>query len=182
MKDTALVLIDIQQGFDNPKWGKRNNPRAEEKAAVLLNFFRKHKLPLYHIQHLSTEENSPLRPEKSGSKIKSLVKPKTGETLITKNVNSAFIGTDLKQRLEKDGIRTVVFAGLTTDHCVSTTARMAGNYGFKAIVISDATATFDRTFKGKHFSARQMHEIALASLNNEFAAIMTTKELLRTLS
>jgi len=87
--------------------------------------------------------------------------------------------TDLKKILEKDRIKTVVFVGLTTDHCVSTTARMAGNYGFKAIVISDATATFERRFKGKHFSASLMHEMALASLNNEFAQIMTTKELLR---
>ena len=178
MQDTALVLIDIQQGFDDPKWGRRNNPRAEKQAALLLNFFRQNNLLLYHIQHLSTEPDSPLRPEKPGSKIKILVEPKKGEVVINKNVNSAFIGTDLKQRLEKNKIRSVVFAGLTTDHCVSTTARMAGNYGFKVIVISDATATFERTFKGKHFSAKVMHEIALASLNNEFAQIMTTKEFL----
>ena len=58
---------------------------------------------------------------------------------------------------------------------------MAGNYGFKAIVISDATATFERRFRGKYFSAALMHEMALASLNNEFAQIMTTKELITSL-
>lgn len=178
--NTALILIDIQQGFYDSKWGKRNNPRAEQRASELLEFFRKNNLSLFHIQHLSTEPDSPLR-GKPGSNIQSIVKPKRGEIVINKSVNSAFIGTDLKERLEKDHIETVIFAGLTTDHCVSTTARMAGNYGFKAIVISDATATFDRRFKGKYFTAKQMHEMALASLNNEFAQIMTTKEVLKIL-
>lgn len=178
MTNVALVLIDIQQGFDHPKWGRRNNPKAEQKCAIILKFFRDNKLPLFHIQHLSTELDSPLRGN-PGSKIKAIVEPRKGEVLINKTVNSAFIGTNLKEVLEKEGIETVIFVGLTTDHCVSTSARMAGNFGFRAIVISDATATFDRKFKGKYFSAARMHEMALASLNNEFAEIMTTKELLR---
>lgn len=179
MDNPALVLIDIQQGFEDPRWGKRNNPKAEEHAAELLKFFRRYDLPFFHIQHLSVTPNSPLRPDQSGVKIKPIVKPKRGEIVINKSVNSAFIGTDLQKILEKGGIRTVIFVGLTTDHCVSTSARMAGNLGFRTIVISDATATFDRRFKGKYFSAAQMHEMALASLNGEFAEIMTTKEVLK---
>lgn len=181
IENVALILIDIQQGFEEPGWGKRNNPRAEQNASLLLNFFRKNNLPLYHIQHLSINSDSPLRPGQPGVRIKKIVEPKQGEMVINKSVNSSFIGTDLKKILEKDGIKTVIFVGLTTDHCVSTTARMAGNYGFRTIVVSDATATFDRRFRGKYFSAKTMHENALASLNNEFAEIMTTKELLRLL-
>ncbi len=176
--NAALVLIDIQEGFKDPKWGNRNNPRAEERAAELLIFFRRHELPLFHIQHLSITPNSPLRPGQPGVMIKKVVEPKKGETIINKSVNSAFIGTDLKKILEKGRIKTVIFVGLTTDHCVSTSARMAGNFGFRTIVVSDATATFDRKFRGKYFSAKTMHEMALASLSGEFAEIMTTKELL----
>jgi len=181
IKGIALVLIDIQQGFDDPKWGSRNNPKAEEQASVLLNFFRENNLPFYHVQHLATEKESLLRADKPGVKIKPIVAPKEGEIVINKSVNSAFIGTDLKEVLEKGGMKTIVFVGLTTDHCVSTTARMAGNYGFRVIVISDATATFERQFNGKHFSAKVMHEVALASLSKEFAEIMTTEELLKLL-
>lgn len=177
--NSALILIDIQKGFDDPKWGKRNNPKAELNMAKLLHAWRKTKRPLFHIRNDSTEPNSPLRPDKPGNAIKDIVAPLHDEPLIIKTVNSALIGTDLEKKLRKQNIDTVVIVGLTTDHCVSTTARMAGNLGFTVFVVSDATATFDRKgFNGKYYSAKKMHESALVSLQNEFATIIDTKTLL----
>jgi nicotinamidase-related amidase len=99
--------------------------------------------------------------------------------VIKKSVNSAFIGTGLEKRLRRRGIRTVVVTGLTTDHCVATTARMAGNLGFDTYVVSDATATFDREgADGKRYSAEEVHAVNLASLNQEFAKVVTTNALL----
>src|ERR1043165_4315746 len=95
----ALVLIDIQDGFDDPYWGKRNNLDAENNAARLLQEWRQAKLPVFHVQHLSTEPASPLRPDSPGSALKKIVHPVGLEAVITKNVNSAFIGTDLEKRL-----------------------------------------------------------------------------------
>lgn len=97
-------------------------------------------------------------------------------------MNSSFIGTDLEDRLRDQSIDTVVIVGLTTDHCCSTTARMAGNLGFTTYFISDATATFERTApSGQHYTAEQMHDTALTSLSGEFATILTTEELLQRL-
>src|SRR5437016_3000481 len=90
----ALILIDIQDGFDDPSWGKRNNPQAESNARKLLDAWRKIGYPIFHVQHLSTEDNSPLRPDSPGSALKDIVKPENNEPVIGKNVNSAFIGTD----------------------------------------------------------------------------------------
>ena len=99
-----------------------------------------------------------------------------------KDVNSAFIGTDLKEQLDAMAINTLVIVGLTTNHCVSTTVRMAGNYGYETILISDATATFDRVgINGEKYSAEIIHLTTLASLKDEFAEIMSTEELLRLL-
>ena len=90
-------------------------------------------------------------------------------------MNSAFIGTDLKERLDNEKITKLVIVGLTTDHCVSTTTRMAGNFGFDTFLVSDATATFNKKgIDGKNFSAGLIHETALASLNGEFATVVTT--------
>jgi nicotinamidase-related amidase len=178
-KNSALILIDIQKGFDEPVWGKRNNLQAEEHMEALLQAWRMAILPIFHIQHNSTRKDSPLHPSYAGNQIKTLVSPLKVELLITKTVNSAFIRTDLEKQLGKRKIDTVVIVGLTTDHCVSTTARMASNLEFKTFVVSDATATFERKgYNGKYYSAQEMHEMALVSLENEFAAIIDTSSIL----
>jgi len=179
-EETALILIDLQKGFDNIEFwgGSRNNPEAEGNAAKLLELWREHSLPVFHIQHCSTNPNSLLALGNPGNDFKEMVLPRSGETIIRKNVNSAFIGTDLKQQLEKSGIRKVVIIGLTTDQCVSTSVRMAANYGFETYVVYDATATFNKKgFKGEEYSAELIHNTALASLKGEFATIIKTYQL-----
>ena len=175
----ALILIDIQVGLDDPRLGTRNNPAAEENMARLLAEWRRRGWPIFHIQHMSTEPDSPLRPELPGNAIKPIVAPQESEPLIQKNVNSAFIGTDLHERLNEAGINSLVLVGLTTDHCVSSTARMAGDLGFRVVVVADATAAHETTsYDGQQHSAQTVHELALASLNGEFAQIQTTEQTL----
>lgn len=173
----ALILIDIQKGFDDVEYwgGERNNPDAEKNARMLLDIWRDNHLPIFHIQHCSSNPNSLLNELKEGNEFKEIVKPINGEPVIKKNVNSAFIGTNLETQLKENNIHTVVIVGLTTDHCVSTTTRMAGNLGFKTFIVSDATATFNKKgIDGQNYSAALIHETALASLNGEFANVVTT--------
>ncbi|MBD2703088.1 cysteine hydrolase [Spirosoma sp. BT702] len=177
----ALLLIDIQQGFDDVSyWGNhRNNLDAESNCKRLLDHWRTQTWPVFHIQHCSANPTSLLADGQPGNKFKEIVQPLAGEPIIRKQVNSAFIGTDLQQRLAEAGIKTLVIAGLTTDHCVSTTTRMAGNYGYDTFVVSDATATFNRKgYNGEEYSADQIHATALASLHGEFATVTTTSQLL----
>jgi nicotinamidase-related amidase len=173
----ALLLVDIQKGFDNIEYwgGQRNNPDAEEKAGELLKLWREYKLPVFHIKHCSSNKESLLHETNRGNDFKDLVRPVGNEPIIKKHVNSAFIGTDLKERLDYSKITKLVIVGLTTDHCVSTTTRMAGNLGFNTFLVSDATATFNKKgVNGQNYPAELIHETALASLNNEFATIVTT--------
>ena len=107
-------------------------------------------------------------------------RPQGDEPIIIKNVNSAFIGTDLESRLRAAEIDSVVFCGLTTPHCVSTSARMAGNFGFTTYVVADATAAHAATtHDGTAIPAEQVHTVALANLHGEFATVMTTNDLLQ---
>jgi nicotinamidase-related amidase len=173
----ALILVDIQKAFDDIDYwgGQRNNPLAEENAAELLRIWRENNLPVFHIKHCSSNPKSPLHETSDGNKFKELAEPLHHEPIIKKNVNSAFIGTNLKEQLENSEITKLVIVGLTTDHCVSTTTRMAGNLGFDTFLVSDATATFNKKgLQGQNYSAELIHETALASLNNEFATIVTT--------
>ncbi|MFC7229302.1 cysteine hydrolase [Salinirubellus salinus] len=177
LTDAALVLVDIQRGFDDPAWGERNNPEAEARAAAVLAAFREADRPVFHVHHHSTEEGSPLRPDTDhGTEPKPECAPREGEAVLTKRVNSAFVGTDLENRLHRADVGTVVLVGLTTDHCVSTTARMAENLGFDVVVVRDAMATFDRSFDGERIDAETSHRVALAHLSGEFATVATAAD------
>ena len=175
----ALLLIDVQQGFDEPRWGTRNNLAAEGRIAALLAAWRAAGRPVVHVQHVSLEPQSPLRDGVPGNAFKVEARPIAGEPVFRKHVNSAFIGTGLDAHLRAQGIEELVLVGLTTDHCVSTTARMAGNLGFTVTVVDDATATFERRGPdGTHYGAELMHRAALASLHGEFATVRSTDEIL----
>ena len=176
---TALILIDVQQGFLDAHWGERNNPEAEQNVAALLGVWRTNGLPVVHVHHDSSSPQGSFRPGTRGHDPRPEAMPIGGEPVYRKSVNSAFIGTTLEADLRDRGIDTLVICGLTTNHCVSTTARMAGNFGFETIVVSDATATFARmTMSGRMRPAAEVHEAALSDLNEEFATISTTQEVL----
>lgn len=180
MKNPALLLIDIQKAFDDPKWGSRNNPAAEENASVLLQQWRKLNLPIVHVQHISRSPSSLFYADSATAQFQDVVQPQNHEPVFQKYVNSAFIGTDLEKHLRATSISQLVIVGLTTNHCVSTTTRMAGNLGFEVFLISDATACFDRISpSGKLFPAELVHEVSLADLHDEFAQVMTSEEVLQ---
>jgi nicotinamidase-related amidase len=179
MTNAALLLIDVQKGFDEPYWGVRNNPQAEENIARVLAAWRAAGRPIFHIKHNSRLPRSPLHPNNPGNAFKDFAVPRAGEPAIGKDVNSAFIGTDLEAQLRTAAVDEVVIVGLTTPHCVSTTARMASNLGFATKVVSDATAAHaGQGHDGKPVDAETMHYHALAALNGEFAEVVTTAELL----
>jgi len=173
----ALIVIDVQRVFD--QWeaaGKRrNNPQAVDRIVDLLAAFRATGTPIFHIRHEGTRPNSSFLPDGAGYPVKDEAREVAGEPVLVKRVNSAFIGTDLERRLREANIKTLVICGATTNHCVETTTRMAGNLGFDAWLVRDATWTFDRTGPdGDEHPAEDIHAMTLANLNGEFARIVST--------
>lgn len=180
-KNPTLLLIDIQKGLDQYGFygNKRNNLDAEKNASRILQKWRENKLPIFHIKHSSQNLASPLHKSKSGFEIKDEVKPISGEPVLTKKVNSAFIGTNLEKSLREKSINEVVIVGLTTNHCISTSVRMSSNLGFKTYLISDACAAFNAIGpNGEAFEAELIHQTTLASLNKEFSTIINTDSLI----
>lgn len=181
MSQHALLLIDIQVGFDDPSWGDRNNPDAEQRAAELLAHWRARGAPVVHVRHVSVEPGSPLVGE--GAEFKPEVAPWASEMIFEKSVNSAFIGTGLQAHLAALEVEELTICGLTTPHCVSTTTRMAANLGFKVNLIEDACAAFtsnaDTSFDdGPALTAEEIHRTALAHLHGEFASVKRCRTIL----
>ncbi len=177
--DAALVIGDLQTSFDDPRFRPRNNPEAEANIAKLLAAWRETGGPVIHVQHLSREADSPYRPGQPGCAFKDEVRPQAGELVIQKSTNSAFVDTGLGPYLEDKGIRTLVITGVATNNCVEATARMAGNLGYETYVVSDATATADRTdLVGRVWRAEEIQALTLANLQGEYATVATTQEVL----
>lgn len=171
----ALIIIDVQQAIDDPSWGRRNNPQAEANIARLIDAWRREKRRLIHVQHHSDESDSTYRPGQPGCEFKDCARPAAGETVVTKHVTCAFIGTDLEDILRDGGHEVLVIAGVITNNSVEATARVAGNLGFHVHVVSDATCTFDRiALDGSLHKAEDVHAHSLANLNGEYARIVDT--------
>jgi nicotinamidase-related amidase len=169
----ALIVIDVQRAIDDPRWGRRNNPRLEENLTRLLGAWRAAKRRVVHVRHLSREPDSTYRPNGPGAPFKPEAMPLSDETVVDKQVCNAFVGTRLEALLREGGHDTVLIAGVITNNSVEATARMAGDLGFKTYVLSDATATVDKhDLTGRLWSAEDVHAMSLANLSGEYATIV----------
>ncbi|WP_428935135.1 cysteine hydrolase family protein [Streptomyces sp. ACT015] len=186
-ENAALVVVDVQRGFDESGfWGVRNNPGADGNIAALIDVWQSAGRPVVFVRHDSVRADSPLRAGSAGNGFKAYVQERRGkgagpELLVTKTVNSAFLGTpDLGAWLTASGIGQIVLAGIQTNMCVETTARMGGNLGFNVIVAYDATYTFDLVGPfGWRLGADELGRAAAVSLHGGgFARVVTTAEVL----
>jgi nicotinamidase-related amidase len=175
----ALLLIDVQRAFEDPSWGQRNNPACEQNIVRLLRHWRSRGWPIVFVRHDSLEPGSPLRSGTVGNQFKDIIDG-TPNLLVVKHVISAFSGEpDLHGWLQAAAIRSVVIAGITTNHCCETTARMAGNLGYRTFFALDATHTFDRHHPdGRLLTADQLADAAAANLHGEFASVHATDDLI----
>jgi nicotinamidase-related amidase len=175
----VLILIDQQKAMRHPKWGLRNNLDAEQNIARLLAEWRARKWPIIHVKHDSTSPDSPFRPGQEGNDFLPLTAPLPDETVVSKKVHSAFIGTDLMPRLEAMGRPPLVICGVLLANSVEATVRNAANLGFSVRLPADACWSCDkRDLTGRLWPAEDVHQLTLALLDGEYAEITTVSEIL----
>lgn len=175
----ALIIIDMQRGICEPSAGTRNNPQAERVIAQLLQAWRQARAPLVHVRHISRTPGSPFWPGQPGAEFLRALEPLDSEHVVEKNVPDAFIHSGLERWLRVRGIDAVVLVGVSTNNSVEATARTAGNLGFDTHVAADATFAFARVdYSGTPRSADDVHAMALANLQGEYASVASSAELL----
>lgn len=178
--DTALVVIDVQEAFDDPRWGRRNNRDADRNIADLVDAFGNAGLPMVFVQHTSGRLGSLFHPDNPGHAFKDYLRTSVPDVLVTKTVHSSFHGTpDLHRWLTGSGIDRLVISGITTNHCCETTARVAGDLGYDVLFALDATHTFDRTGpEGYVVAADELARATATNLDGEFATVVSTQQVI----
>lgn len=177
--DRAVLLpIDMQRGFDTNQWPRRWNDQVDANGLALLKTWRDAGRPIVHVRHDSVIEGSSLNPDHPGNQLRPGFEPLAGEQLVSKSVNSAFIGTDLDLKLRRLGARHVVAFGISTDMCVSTTVRTGSNMGWDMLLVADACDCFDLPDgKGGTISAEAVQAAHVATLGFEFCRVVATADL-----
>ena len=182
---SALILIDLQQAIDHPSWsreGPRNNRNAELAAGRLLDAWRDHGAPVFHIRHDSVEPQSTYRPGQPGNDFRRGFEPRPDELVVPKHTGSAFTGTRLEHLLNERGIRHLLVAGVITNNSVETTVRHGGTLGFRIALAEDACFTFGRRDReGTFRTAAEVHAMSLANLDGEYCRVTTSAEVLATI-
>ncbi|MDX2562830.1 cysteine hydrolase family protein [Streptomyces sp. TX20-6-3] len=190
-ENAALVVIDVQKGFEEEFWGKRNNPAAEGNIAALIDLWQETGRPVAFVRHDSVEgSRSPLRVGYEGNDFKDFVEERRGkgdgpEVLVTKTVNSAFYGQpSLDGWLTGLDVVQIVIVGIQTNMCNETTARMGGNLGYEVVFPLDAMHTFDLEGPfGWSRSADELSQATAVSLHGgRFAKVVTTEEVVKAAS
>jgi nicotinamidase-related amidase len=181
IKDTALVVVDVQRGFDDPSWGRRSNPACEKNVGRLIAHWRELSAPVVFVRHDSRSPESPLSPRRPGNPFKPVIAGEP-DLFVRKQVHSAFFGTpDLDGWLREHGLSGVAVCGIQTNFCCETTARMAANLGYDLTFVLDATHTFDLpTPDGGRIAAEDLERATAANLAAEFGSVVSTDSVVGT--
>jgi nicotinamidase-related amidase len=179
----ALIVVDVQQGFDDPVWGRRNNPGCERNIAALIDAWRANDQPIVFVRHDSAEAGSPFTPGQRGNDFQEIVSGEP-DLLVVKSVNSSFHGEpDLAAWLRAEGIDRIAVCGIQTNMCCETTARVGANLGFETDFVLDATHTFDLpAHDGGTISADDLARVTASNLDPEFGRVLDTREAVATLN
>lgn len=149
LKETALVLIDLQQGIVGLDLAPHSGAKVVEHAAKLADRFRQAKAPVVLVRvTFSPDGADALKAETdfkpnfqrpaNWAEFVPAIGPKEGDIVITKRQWGAFYGTDLDLQLRRRGQGTIVICGISTEFGVESTARDAYERGYELIFAEDA--------------------------------------------
>ena len=180
----AIVFIDFQNEYVNGKMplGEAGT-KATANARLLLDKARQDQVPIFHIAHHGEDNGEIFDPLSSKVDIVDSLQPLDNEKNIVKKHPNAFYDTPLHKLIEATGKQQVLFTGFMSHMCVSSSVRAAFDLGFENFVCHDACATRalpsakGPNIKEETISADVMHKTAMAALQDRFATLVATDDL-----
>ena len=179
LETSVLVIIDAQQEYETGRLPLVGLKEAVHSIRTLLTQARESGVPIIHVLHEGSEGGS-FDPRTSAFKSIAGLEPLASESVVFKHLPNSFAGTNLTSELEKiDGNRTLLLVGFMTHMCITATASSALDLGFQIGVVKDAVATRDlRGPDGETIPARQVNQRSLAALQDRFAWLVASKEVI----
>lgn len=176
MTQQALIIVDLQNDYyEGGRWTLHNINQASANAQRVLASAREQGMPVIHVHHEFQIENPPFfAPGTVGAEIHTDLTPITGEVTVLKHKVNAFQGTDLKARLDAQGITEVTLVGAMSHMCIDAAARAAADFGYQVTVIEDACASRDLEYNGQLVPAEQVHAAYMSALGFAYATVTTT--------
>jgi nicotinamidase-related amidase len=174
LDSVALLVIDMQRDFLLPGgFGESLGNdvsqlrRTIEPLAALMAAWRAAGLPVIHTREGHEPDLSDCPPAKLargaigqqgafgrilirgeyGHDIIDELQPIDGEAVVDKPGKGAFYATELSEILAKDGIKSLVVTGVTTEVCVHTTVREANDRGYECLVLADCVGSYFPEFQ-----------------------------------
>jgi nicotinamidase-related amidase len=180
----CLIAIDLQNDyFPGGAMALVGIEEAAANARMLLNAFRKTKSPVIHVQHISARPGATFfLPDTHGAKINDLAAPMGKEPVVMKYFPNSFRDTTLLEILKKEKPDPLVICGAMSHMCIDATTRAAFDLGFNCIVAEDACATKDLVFKGRIIKASDVHASFMAALSAPYAKVISTKEIIESMT
>jgi len=181
--NTALVLVDIQQDyFPQGRMEVVGAVEASRAAIMLLDHFRAKKLPVVHVQHISTRAGATFfLPDTEGINFYEGVRPLAAEAVVRKHFPNSFRNTDLHEHLASQKIKELVICGMMSHMCIDATVRAAFDSGYACIVAHDACAARNLVFNGIDIPAAHVHGAYMAALGAVYAKVMSAEEIIAVL-
>lgn len=180
----GLILIDLQNDyFPGGKMELTGIEAAAQNARRLLDRCRRTGGTAIHIQHLSIHPGATFfQPETAGAQINSTVASQEDETVVAKNYPNAFRDTTLSTILKQQKIGDIILCGAMSHMCIDATVRAAFDLGFDCTVAADACATKNLTFADRVVQAADVHASFMAALSGTYASVLTTRDILETIT
>lgn len=178
---TALLMLELQNDyFPNGRIPLDKSIEACAKAETALHACRSNKIPVVHIQHISTHPDATyFLPCTKGAEFYHTVQPAKSETIIKKHYPNSFKDTALLNHLNKNQIDHLVICGMMTQTAIEATVRAAYDLGFSCTVLHDACAASQLEFNYTAIPAQNVHYAFLAALQPAYASVISTDEFLQ---
>ncbi|MGP2541109.1 cysteine hydrolase family protein [Yersinia sp. 2541 StPb PI] len=177
MTNSALLIIDVQQSFEHKSfWQQQDLPAFSAALNLLITGCKLRGVALVDVFHVAPE--GPFSLASGYVKPMSLVSHQADVT-VQKRVHNALTDSGLDQWLKERQIDHLIIAGMRTEQCCETTARVASDLGYQVTFVTEATLTFPMMQpNGVVLSSEELKLRTETVLVDRFATIRTVAETL----